>query len=179
MAKKTTSVRVVTGQETLPGTEQEVARPKTVIGNRLLAEYVKPHYDRDKEGDRFVAMEFSFGLTKDHAGKLPESVDDAWKFIRKGINRTIGSIEIAPHLVHVYLASDVQSPEISMLFTDITHGALAVVEERGSGKSSEVIRYSFRVRVPVDEGICSFADNSFGNTVWLEMEEAQRKLKGA
>lgn len=176
MAKK--SIRVVnSNQEQIPGTEQEEqARPKTVIGDRMLVEYVKPHYEKNKDGERFVAMEFSLGLTRDHAGKMPDSVEDSWKFLRKAINRSMAGIEIDPQVVHVYLTSDAKEAEISTLFAEITHGALAIVEERGSGKAAEVTRFSFRVRLPVDGTVCEFADNSFGNSLWLSMEEAQRSL---
>lgn len=174
MAKKS----VAEGQGEIPGTQEAAPaeRPQVVRGDLMLAEFVKPHYTKDKEGQRFVELEFSFGLTREHAGKIPPQVEDAWKFIKRGINKTMGSIEIDPHVVAVHLAPD-EKPEVSLLFASITHGALATIEEKGSGEAKDVIRFSFRVRTEVEGNVCEFADNQFGTAVWIRMQEAQGRLK--
>lgn len=175
------------GQAELPGVDAQLpSAPKTVSGDYMMAEYVSPHYSIDKERERYVSMEFSLGVTKEHEKLLPSTVRKALKFISTGglDKPKITNINIKPQAVAIYLASiGDKAPSfngkatLSMLCAEITHGALAVVEQTGNGKATEQIRFSFRIREKVDENLCDFADNSFGETTWISLKPVQGELE--
>jgi hypothetical protein len=164
-------------QEKLPGTD--VPRPQTVRDGKIMAEYVRPHYGKDKHDRYVVGMEFSFPLTKEHEDLIPLDVERLWAVMKKGTPRRAVDLEVDPQAVEIYFAADMK-PEISLLFAVITHATLTIVEETGSGKAKDVIRYSFRVEHessgPVNETLREFADNNFDKKVWLRLSAVQGSL---
>jgi hypothetical protein len=169
-------------QKELPGTAAAAdnGQPKSVRDGKMLAKYVRPHYDKDSKDAYVVGLEFSFPLTKDHEKLIPPDVAHSWKSIKSGRNgRKIVDIDVDPHVVHIYLAPD-DKPYLSLLFALITNANLALIEETGSGKATDVIRYSFRIQHPSEgsenENLREFADTHFEKQVWLKMEVVQGSL---
>jgi hypothetical protein len=168
-------------QQKLPDSEakSEPAQPQPVRGELFLAQYVRPHYDRDKDDKRFVALEFSLPLTKAHSKIVPDMVRKFWKQLSDGGAKKMGDIEVDPHIVVIYLAPD-DKPWLTIDVAEICRANLSVVEETGSDAAKDVIRYSFRVRHesdgPVNENLREFADTKFGDSCWLKCTEIQGKL---
>jgi hypothetical protein len=163
-------------QATLPEIKRE--KPPTVVGDRVLAEFVKPHFSIDT-GTRFCALEFSFALTKDHKGKLPKVVEEAWKYVEKRTSKGVVDIEIADQVIDVYLTSDDKDIEITLRPAAVQHASVSLVKEIGKGSGEKVVRFSFRAFVEATKNVYVFSCTHFGDPVWLEMEPSQGVLEGA
>lgn len=167
-------------QNELPGTPK-AQRPKSVREDgKMLAEYIRPHYGKTSQGEYFVGMEFSFPLTEDHEDLVPEEVLNLWEIQQKrGTPRRAVDLSVDPQMVEIFLAPDI-APELTLIFALITHASLTIVEETGSGKARDVIRYSFRVQHPSagseNDALREFADNHFDKGVWIRLKEVQGSL---
>lgn len=167
-------------QAQLPGTEKAQEQPLSVRGNMMLAKYVKPHYSKDKEGNYFVGLEFSFPLNDAHKKLLPADLVHSWNAIKSGRNgRKILDIDVPPQSVNIHLAPD-DGAHLSLVYATISAASLEMIEETGSGQAQDVIRYKFRVDHPADgpanSDLREFADLKFDSSVWLQMSEVQSKL---
>lgn len=160
-------------QSVLPEMKRE--KQATVVDNKMLAEFVRPHFTIDG-GTRFCSMEFSFPLTKDHKGKLPKVVDDAWKYVEKRTSKGVVDIHISDQAIEIYLTSDSKDAEISLLSATIEHATVSLVKEIGKGAAEKVVRFSFRAMVEATKNVYTFASTQFGNQIWLEMEPSQGEL---
>ena len=147
----------------------------TVHGQKMLAEYIRPHFSQDEDG-RYCALEFSFPLTKSHKGLLPKSVDDAWRFVEKGGKKGVVGIELADQIIDIYLANDMDDPILQMGNVAVEKVAISIVKEIGKGASTRVVRFSFHAVASIDKELCEFAVNNFGNAVWLRMSQSQAEL---
>jgi hypothetical protein len=164
-------------QKDLPGITAEA--PQAVRGKMMLAKYVRPHYEKDEKDTYSVSLEFSFPLTKEHEGLLPSEVAHFWKIMKKGGTRKIVDIDIEPHAVDIHLAPD-DGVHISLDYARIGHAQLALIEETGSGKAQDVIRFSFRSNHesagPENKALREFADNHFDKSVWIKLQAVQGSL---
>ena len=151
-------------------------KPPTVIGRRMLAEFVKPHYSM-REGDkRMCGMQFSIALTDEHKPLLPRSVLDAWKFLDHKDGTVVQNIGVEPQTVDVFLASDMAEPELHLPFASVERASLAIIEETGKGAVQRIVRFSFRIVTDSLKNVFSFADTHFGAPYWIQIEETEPEL---
>jgi hypothetical protein len=154
--------------------------PKPVRDGHLQAAYVLPHYKIHKDLGQVVEMEFSFPLTPDHKGNLPDGVEEAWRFIDKKNYPSIDVSAIPPQTITIRKAPDMKHDDYMLHLADalLVKARLKKVEEKGKGYVKTVLRFSFRILCEVTEpDVCKFADRQFGRDVWIEMDETQGKLK--
>jgi hypothetical protein len=151
--------------------------PKPVRDGQLLASYVLPHYRTDKEGERVIEMEFSFPLTPDHEGQIPAGVEVAWKFMRGKTVPYVGVDGIGDQWITIRKAPDTGEEYLLHLNeASVVKAKVKRTQQKGKGHVKTVILFSFRILVDVSKDNCRFADNNFGDYVWLEMAESQGKL---
>jgi hypothetical protein len=160
----------------LPPTDNPI-KPSAVRGRIMMANFVKPVYSMQKD-ERRVGLEFSFPLTADHDHILPCAVVEAWEFIQKrgGKKHQLDDDDIPEQTIDIRFVPD-DDVELHLTAVPITKATLTIVEEKGKGASLTVIRFSFRVLCEVTKNVCTFADNNFGNVVWIEMGDAQGELE--
>lgn len=166
--------------EALKADKPEPEVPRPVQHGHLLAAYVLPHYRIHKDMGQVVEMEFSFPLTPDHRGNLPDGVEEAWRFIDKKNYPSIDVSAIPPQTVTIRKAPDMKKDEYMLHLADVllVKARLRKVEEKGKGHVKTVLRFSFRMLCEVTEpDVCRFADRQFGKDVWIEMAEIQGTLK--
>jgi hypothetical protein len=158
----------------------EPAVPNPVHNGRVMAAYVLPHYRTHKDDGNVVEMEFSFPLTPQHRGNLPDGVEEAWRFIDKKNYTSIDVSGVPLQILTIYQFADSKEDDYALHLdqAEIVKARLKKVQEKGKGHVKTVLRFSFRVLCGVrDSGVCVFADREFGKEVWLEMDERQGKLK--
>lgn len=151
--------------------------PKPVRDRQLLASYVLPHYRTGKEGECMVEMEFSFPLTPDHKGTLPDGVEAAWKFVERKNYPYIGVDFIPEQTIMVRKAPDMGDEyELYLVGALLVKARVKKTQQKGKGHVKTVILFSFRILADVSKDVCRFADNRFGSEVWLEMAATQGEL---
>lgn len=169
------SVPIEEQQRLLDGGDVRPAIPQPVRGKLMLARYVRPHYNIDKD-NRFIELEFSFPLTEMHRKLMPRKVEKAWKFVDGGGSDKVLSLGLAPHDVELFLVPD-DDAALTLELAPITKESVVKIEDTGTGSAEEIIRFSFRVRCDVSNSNCHFADNQFGGDVWLTLTERQGELE--
>jgi hypothetical protein len=154
------------------------AEPKVIRDGKMLAQFVRPHFEKEESGDRFVGFEFAFPLTKEHEenGHLPAEVLQEWKHMRKGNVKRTEVASVAPQTIAVNLVPDNPRDDLILVAAAIGHPILANVEEKGSGKTQKVIRFSFRAVVDQVEQIARFAVDHHGDPVWISIQRTQGSL---
>jgi hypothetical protein len=153
------------------------AEPKTLVQDeRMAASYVKPHFDRNKKGDRFVSLEVSMHLTKDHDGMMPKQIEQGWDFLGKEGYKRLDVIGVKPHAVKFFLTSKDADAALEIPAAKVTHVSLQVIEEKGTGKANKIIRLSFRLKVQLSRDVAHFSEWNFGDNYWIELAEAQGNL---
>jgi hypothetical protein len=151
--------------------------PKPVRDGQLMASYVLPHYRIDKEGEQVVEMEFSFPLTPDHKGMLPDGVETAWNFVARKNYPLVSISEIPEQTITIRKAPDMGEEYMLHLASALLVKArVKKTQQKGKGHVKTVILFSFRVLAEIRSEICKFADNKFGSEVWLEMAATQGEL---
>lgn len=157
--------------------QMPAGEPKTLVQDeRMAASYVKPHFDRNKKGDRFVSLEVSMHLTKDHDGMMPKQIEQGWDFLGKEGYKRLDVIGVKQHAVKFFLTSKDTDPALEIPAAKVTHVSLQVIEEKGTGKANKIIRLSFRLKVQLSRDVAHFSEWNFGDNYWLEMVEAQGNL---
>ncbi len=154
------------------------AEPKAIRNGKMLAQFVRPHFEKEESGDRFVGFEFAFPLTKEHEenGHLPAEVLAEWKHMRKGNVKRTEVESVAQQTIAVGLVPDDPENDLVLVAAMIEHPVLASIEEKGSGKLQKVIRFSFRAVVDQVEQIARFAVDHHGDPVWISLQRAQDNL---
>lgn len=166
-------------QQDLPMDMPEV--PKVVRNGKMLAEFVRPHFEKEEAGDRWVGFEFAFPLTIEHEkpeneGCLPTEVFEEWQHIKLGNVTLIKVTSVESQTLAVGLVPDDSEHDLILTNAVITHPVLQIVEEKGKGKGKKVVRFSFRAVVPQIEGIARFAVDHHGDPVWINLQRAQETL---
>lgn len=149
----------------------------TIQRDKMLMNYIKPHFMIDKD-ERTFEMEFSFPLTDDHKGRLPESVEDEWKHISKSTAGKISNFDVPPQTIGIYFAPDMKE-EVHLTAAPVTKASISIIEETGAGTSKKVTRFSFRVLVDVSEKmqvVEQFAVRNYGKELWVKMKSTQGRL---
>jgi len=107
---------------------------------------------------------------------VPSEVKKFWKVIKNGGVKSISLTEIGFQYIELGLAPEGDDRDLEIKVAEIEKASLTVVEEKGSGESTEVIRFSFRVIAVLDAELEKFACRHFGKTLWLKMEACQGVL---
>jgi hypothetical protein len=150
---------------------------QTLVKNgRMYVSYVKPHFERNKKGDRFVALEVSMHLTKQHDGLLPANIEQAWSFLGKKGYKRLDLIQVPAHFAQFYLSDDIDEIALEIPAARVTHVSLQVIEEKGTGKANKIIRLSFRLKVGLSRDVAHFSEWNFGDNYWLILKEVQGNL---
>lgn len=165
-------------QQTL--VEANAEKPSTVRNGYLAAEFVKPHTERDKNDKAFVGIEISFPLLEEHRIEkvLPQRVIEVWDgLVDLGVDN-ISVDDVPAQVVELALAPDAieKATCLKLPFAEITNGRISVVEAKGDGKSKDITRLQFRVKVEWDVETWRWAGRHFGHTVWLKLKRAQGSL---
>jgi hypothetical protein len=165
-------------QQTLVDAKAET--PQMVRNGYLSAEFVKPHTERDKNDKAFVGIEISFPLLEEHraAKVLPSRVIEVWDgLVELGVDN-ISVDNVPAQVVELALAPDAieKATTLKLPFAEITNAQITVVEAKGDGKSKDVTRLKFRVKVEWDIETWRFAGKHFGHTLWVKMQTAQGNL---
>ena len=153
---------------TIPPKEPE----QLVENDRMKVSYVRPHFDRNKKGNRYVALELSQVVTALHKDLLPELIIDGWQDITKKNRTRLDLKGIPSQMVKLYMAHDIGEAALEMPVAKVTHVSLQLIEETGTGKANKVIRLRYRLRVPLSRDVAHFSEWNFGDTYYLVMEEA-------
>lgn len=145
---------------------------KLVENDRMKVSYVKPHFDRNKKGNRFVSLECSQVVTALHKDLLPELIIDGWEDLAKKNRKRIDLINVPSQMAKFYLAHDIGEAALEIPAARVTHVSLEVIEETGTGKANKVIRLRYRLRVPLSRDVAHFSEWNFGDQYYLVMDEA-------
>lgn len=145
---------------------------KLVENNRMKVSYVKPHFDRNKKGNRFVSLECSHAVTAIHKDLLPEIIIEAWQDIVKKNRTRLDLKGIPSQMAKFYLSHDIGEAALEIPAARITHVSLQVIEETGTGKANKVIRLRYRLRVPLSRDVAHFSEWNFGDQYYLVMDAA-------
>jgi hypothetical protein len=162
-------------QTTHPDLEAENSPEPQVRGNKVLVNFVRCRPDADEEGERFIHMEMAATLAKETVEVLPDFLGDAFHSLIKG---HLTKVELDSETVlyaRLFIASDHDACAIAASVV-LERVRLQTVEEKGSTKSRQVIRLAFSLPIPQTDQVAVWACNNHGNLMWLELEEANRKL---
>jgi hypothetical protein len=155
-------------------------KPK-VVGDRFEAFYLKPHFAKSPKGDLSVALAFSVALEKEHKELLPKIVAEAYHDVLKKGRKSMTLNGIPGQRVSVYLSHDSKGEILFLAAAKLTSASLALVERKGEGAARKVIRFSFRLQVPLPAGsktddVSYFAERNLQNSFWIKLEEADPAL---
>jgi hypothetical protein len=149
--------------------------PKVVRAGRMLAHFVRAHFDRDGKDRAVAVLEVSFPLTPEHKGMLPSQVEKQWKNIKDGGVTSVTVRDIPAQTVNISLLPD-GSDDLVLVGALIQKATLALKVEKGKGKEVEVIRYSFRISTERSKEIIKFATTYDGSEIWITSKRTQASL---
>lgn len=167
-------------RELIQEEQDENADVPAVKKGYAVASFVKPHLERDKDDKAFIAFELSFPLLEEHEKKniLPARIVEGWKaLVKHGLDK-VSIPNVPPQVVELALAPDAIAKQtcLKLEFAEIERANVSVLEEKGSGKSKEVIRLTFRAKCELDNESMRFARLHFGHDVWLKLKQVQGDL---
>jgi hypothetical protein len=161
-------------QQVLPNVGK-AAMPKVVRGGRMLARFVRAHFDRDGKDRAVAVLEVSFPLTPEHKGMLPTAVEKQWNNIKAGGVTSITVRDIPAQTIGISLLPD-DKEDLVLVGALIQKATLALKIEKGKGKTVEVIRYSFRISAERSKEIIKFATTYDGSEIWITSKRTQASL---
>jgi hypothetical protein len=166
----------LTEEEPPKGNEQEELPPAIVEG-RTAVNFLRPHFEHDAKLDkRTVGIELSLELRDEHEEFVPKEVKRFWKLVKQGGVKSISMTEIGHQYIELGLAPEGDDRDLELKVAEIEKAALTVVEEKGSGEATEVVRFSFRIIAVLDAELEKFVCRQFGKTLWLKMVPVQGSL---
>jgi hypothetical protein len=150
----------------------------TVVGDRILMHYLKPTFSKTKKGTRLIAMHLSFALTEAHTADslLPEKIRNKWELIGKEGLTFMEVSGVPGQRVEFYMTQDIDDIKLLLGAAEMTDVALAVIQKKGDGEATRIIRLSFRLQVPVTQDVEQFAVTNYGNDFWLTLQETEDDL---
>lgn len=151
-------------------------KKQVVANDRILAHYVKPHFQKKKAGDRTISLELSFFLTEEHEEHIPKQIREDWKFMQRRGKKRLDIIDVPGQVVKFWLTSDDKEEALVLPAAKVTHVSLQVVEAKGTGQKQKVIRLSFRLEVKMTADVGRFAEWNYGEALWIVMHETQESL---
>lgn len=155
-------------------------KPK-VVGDRMEVFYLKPYFQKSAKGDLSVSLAFSIALEKEHKELLPKIVGDAYHDILKKGRKSMTLRAVPGQRVEIFISHDVKEPVLFLPAAKVTNAALALIERKGEGAARRVIRFSFRLQVPIpanakSDTVSYFAERNLQNSFWAKVEDADPKL---
>jgi hypothetical protein len=153
----------------------EPEKPKVVRGGRMLAKFVRAHFDRDGKDRAVAALEVSFPLTPEHKGQLPTQVAKQWQNIKDGGVTSITVRDIPPQTIGISLLPD-DKEDLILVAALIEKATLALKVEKGKGKTLETIRYSFRISTERSKEVVKFCTTYDGSEIWITSKKTQTSL---
>jgi hypothetical protein len=167
-------------QAELLAAPEAAARPAAVQNGRIHAMYNGLGLERDKDGEKFVHLDFSFilelGMHDGEVDLIPEKVLVAWNYLKQSGEKGVMLNGIPPVTFDVWLEPKAKKPELHLAGAEFSKAIVQVVEEVGKGKAKKVTRFAFRLLVERDEDVIEFAAWRDGEEFWLTMPETQGKL---
>lgn len=155
--------------------ETEEKGVQTVRDGRLLVNFVRATFDKDKDDLRVLTLNISFPLTSAHKGLLPPKVEEMWRVMQRGGVKRIDVTEIEDQIVEIASA-----PELKATFrateVQIEKATLAEIEEKGSGEAQKVIRLSFDASMSLEPALGHWAQANYGALLWMRMQPQQARL---
>jgi len=160
----------------IPGTQ--TVEPPVIRDGKMLAEFVRPHFDKEEGGDRYVGFEISLALTPAHDsnGHLPAKILEEWLHMRNGNSKRIDVTGVDAQTIAIGLVSNDPESDLILVAAAIQNPVLAVVKDTGSGKSKTVIRLKFKAVVELEKNFSDFAVNHFGDPIWFSIQRTQGSL---
>jgi hypothetical protein len=155
-------------------------KPK-VVGDRFEAFYLKPIFAKSPKGDLSVSLAFSVALEKEHRELLPKMVSDAFHDILKRGRKLLALNGVPGQAVEIFLSHDADAPTLVLPAARMTSTSLALVQRKGEGAARKVIRFSFRLQVPIpanakSDDVSFFAERNLQNSFWLKLADADPSL---
>lgn len=96
--------------------------------------------------------------------------------MREG-NVSLSKVEsIEPQTITIGLVPDDPKSDLVLTAAMIDKPILAKVEEKGSGKKSKIIRFTFRAVVEQTNETARFAVDHHGEDVWISIDRTQGSL---
>lgn len=151
--------------------------PPAIQHGRFAVNYLRPHFEHDAKTDsRTVGLELSLELREEHEKVIPKEIKAWWEQVKNGGVKSIALLGVPMQYVELGIAPEGDNRDLEIKAAPINKVSLAVVEEKGSGEATEVIRLSFRVVCDLDPDIEKFSCRHYGKTLWLKMEAVQPRL---
>jgi hypothetical protein len=153
-----------------------------VVGDRFEAFYLKPFFQKDpKTGKLSVALAFSVALEKEHRPLLPKMVSDAYHDILKKGRKGMQLRSIPGQQARIYISHDAAEELLDLPAAKVMSAALALIEKKGEGSARKIIRFSFRLQVPIpkdakSDPVSYFAERNLQNNFWMKLDEANASL---
>lgn len=164
-------------KESKAGKHEQEEMPAAIVKGRVAVNFLRPHFEYDAKLDkRTVGIELSMELRDEHETFVPKEVKKFWQVVKHGGVKSLSLTEIGLQYIELGLAPEGDDRDLELKAAEIEKAALTVVEEKGSGESTEVIRFSFRVIAVLDPDLEKFACRHFGKTMWLKMQAVQGSL---
>lgn len=157
------------------------AEPAPVVRNGyIVANFVKPHLERNKDDKAFIAFELSFPLTDEHKnhGLLPARIIEGWNALAKHGFDKVSVPDVPAQIVELALAPDAIEKQtcLKLPFAEIEKVSISVIQAKGSGAEKDETRLLFRAKTELDMENWRFAKAHFAHTIWLKMGLAQGSL---
>lgn len=155
-------------------------KPK-VVGDRMEVFYIKPIFSKSAKGDLSVSLAFSVALEKEHKDLLPQIVADAYHDVLKKGRKSLTLRNVPGQRVELYLSHDAKDVLLFLAAAKVTSASLALIERKGEGAARKVIRFSFRLQVPIpaqakSDKVSYFAERNLQNSFWMKTEDADPEL---
>jgi hypothetical protein len=151
--------------------------PPAIKNGRAAVNFLRPHFDYDSKLEkRSVALEISFELREEHERFVPKEIKHWWDAMLEGGAKSITITGVPIQHIELGLAPEKDDRDLELKAAMIEKAAIAVVEEKGSGEATEVIRLTLRASVDLEAEVERFACRHFGKTIWMKMTAVQGKL---
>lgn len=160
--------------------DTEAAQEPVVRNGYLVANFVKPHLERNKDDKAYIAFELSFPLTDEHKnhGLLPNRIVEGWNALTKHGFDKVSVPDVPAQTVELALAPDSIEKQtcLKMEFAEITNVSVLVVQTKGSGEAKDETHLRFRAKTEMASELWRWAAVHFGHTVWVKMQTVQSSL---
>lgn len=156
--------------------DADAGKPNVVQNGRIHATYLGLGLERDK-GRKLVHLDFSFRLVDGQMNDLiPEKVAHAWNYLAKSGDKLIEVRNLPAVTIDVYNSPKDDRAIFHNVGAPFSKAVVAIREEVGKGKTIEVVRFSFRLRLERTPEVIQFAAWRDEEDFWLEIPRTQRHL---
>lgn len=163
-------------QQKLPQAQETPSQPQAVRNGMMLAGLLKPKQKKEKD-ERYLGLEISVRLTEDHKGHLPKAVQKQWDNIKGGDIKDIGILGIPVQSIELRVDPKQKEPDFFCDTMWLENVELAVIEETGSGESTEIVRFRFTAWMELAMDELKWVSKHYDNDFWMSMKNVQGELK--